>query len=65
MNDCGQGVINYIDFTGDVEIFEVRLNDDGSNPKCIYNLEKVCLALTITCYVSLALLETDLFFRFE
>ena len=35
-----------VGFTGGVEFFEVRLNDDGSNPKCIKSLDKVCLALT-------------------
>ena len=34
LNDCGQGV-EYVDFTGGVEVFEVRLNDAGSNPECI------------------------------
>ena len=47
MNDCGQGV-RYVDFTGGVEFFEVRLNDDGSNPECIKSLDEVCLALTFT-----------------
>ena len=31
-------------------IFEVRLNDDSSNPECIKSLDKVCLALTIFFY---------------
>ena len=46
LNDCEKGV-GYVDFTGGVELFEVRLNDDGSNPECIKNLGKVCLALTM------------------
>ena len=47
LNDCEKGV-RYVDFTGDAELFEVRLNDDGSNPECIKNLGKVCFALTVS-----------------
>ena len=46
LNDCGRGV-KYVDFTGSVEFFEVRLNDDGWNPQCIKSLSKVCLARTV------------------
>ena len=62
MNDCEKGV-RYVDFTGGVELFEVRLNDDGSNPECIKNLGKVCLALTITLAILGLIWEVHTFSR--